>query len=93
MLLGHLSRPRTYKICTSKPRHLLLAVYLDDFYAFDLPAMSWSCLSVADNTQHPPGIRGHGFTSEEGRLYVHGGYNGTGDLEANVVGCKKRVNG
>ena len=70
-----------------------MAVYLDDFYAFDLPDMSWSCLSDADITQHPPATRGHGFTSEEGRLYVHGGYNGTGDFEAKVVGVRERVGG
>ncbi len=47
---------------------------LDDLHAFDLAAMAWTLLSAADDAPRPSARYGHGFTSMEGRLYVHGGY-------------------
>ena len=48
--------------------------------------MEWTRLSTDNDTQRPSARYKHGFTSEEDRLYVHGGFNGSGDSEANVVG-------
>ena len=59
---------------------------LDDLYAFDLVAMEWTRLSTDNDTQRPSARYKHGFTSEGDRLYVHGGFNGSGDSEAKVVG-------
>jgi hypothetical protein len=54
------------------------AGYLDDLHSFDPATMTWTLLSAAADSAPAPSARyGHGFTSAGGKLFVHGGYNGS----------------
>ncbi len=61
---------------------------MDDLHAFNLSAMAWTDISAAAGSGTPPSGRfGHGFTSEEGRLYVHGGYTFDATGSGPECGC------
>jgi hypothetical protein len=48
---------------------------LDDLHSFDLVTMTWTDISAAFGSVEAPSARQeHGFTSAEGKLFVHGGY-------------------
>ena len=52
--------------------------YSDDLYSFDPVSMNWARL--ASTAVPRPSIRSrHGFTSVGDKLYVHGGWNGSGN--------------
>jgi len=55
------------------------ADYLDDLHAFDPATMTWTLLSAALDAPRPSARYSHGFTSEGGKLYVHGGICITAD--------------
>jgi hypothetical protein len=46
---------------------------------FDPAAGTWTDLSAALSGTPPSPRRGHGFTSAGGKLYVHGGWDGSGE--------------
>ena len=70
---------------------------LGDLYTFDLAAMNWTRLLSDDAAKQPPARSLHGFTSDGGRLYVHGG-NQMPDLTSvqhtwtSLAGGLKRIN-
>jgi hypothetical protein len=70
---------RTHARTHALPPATPSAGYLDDLYSFDPVTMTWTLLSTA-KTNRPPARYCHGFTSAGGRLYLHGGYNGSGDI-------------
>jgi hypothetical protein len=56
-------------------RAVCLAVgLLDDLFAFDPSDKSWTDLSNASRGTLPSARYAHGFTSSDGKLYVHGGF-------------------
>jgi hypothetical protein len=68
---------------------------LDDLHAFDPATMTWTNLSVADDTGRPSARSNHGFTSAGGLMYVHGGISkdvGEWDEEGPSVELKKGGN-
>jgi hypothetical protein len=73
---------RLFNIALSAPSsHLAVpasAGRLDDLYSFDPATMTWTLLTPADGSDPPSARDGHGLTSAEGRLYVHGGVGNTG---------------
>ena len=56
------------------------AVDLGDLHVYDPVAMNWTDLSSPASGNPPSPRDNHGFTSTGGKLYVHGGWNGTGDF-------------
>jgi hypothetical protein len=50
---------------------------LDDLHSFDPVTMAWTPLPAVGS---PSARYAQGFTSAEGKLYVHGGYNDYGDV-------------
>jgi hypothetical protein len=46
--------------------------------------MAWTLLSAAAKGDPPAGRSGHGFTSAEGKLYVHGGSGAFGNLNGSL---------
>ena len=55
---------------------------LRDLHAYDPVAMAWTNLSAPrpGNGTAPTARGNHGFTSVDGKLYVHGGWDGQQDL-------------
>ena len=57
---------------------------LGDLHSFDLATMTWTRLAAANA---PSARYGHGFTSVGGKLYVHGGYTGSGNTCGQLCLC------
>ncbi len=56
-----------------------MGLILSDLYAFDPGTKVWTLVSVATDSAPAPTARlHHGFTSEGGKLYVHGGMGKSG---------------
>ena len=53
---------------------------LRDLHAYDPVAMAWTNLSAPGNGTAPTARGNHGFTSVDGKLYVHGGWDGQNEL-------------
>ncbi len=70
------SRPSSRLPCRSP----LSAGRLDDLHSFDPANMTWTRLSAANDAGRPSARSGHGFTSAGGLLYVHGGFDASGEL-------------
>jgi hypothetical protein len=70
--------------------HHWLPGALDDLYSFDFANLfaNWTQLAVFD-VSRPSARYHHGFTSAGGKLYVHGGYNGSGKACEGSLGMKK----
>jgi hypothetical protein len=66
----------------------------DELYSFNLSTMTWTLLAtsvVPDGTIIRPSARsGHGFESDGGKLYVHGGVNNNGGKCLCVCVCGSR---
>ena len=68
--------------CTSLSR----TVEFNDIYVFDPPTNTWTDLTEATVGTPPPARSTHGFTTNDGRMYVTAGYNGAGECEsANLI--------
>ena len=52
---------------------------VQDLHVYDPAAMAWTDLSAASSGTPPSARYGHGFTSAGGKLYVHGGSDGSGE--------------
>ncbi len=52
----------------------------NDFHVYNPATMTWFDLSGHALGTPPTARSGHGFTSAGGKLYVHGGYDGSGEL-------------
>ncbi len=59
--------------CPCHPAPSAGYLIFDTLFQFDPATMTWTLLSNTDDYGRPSSIYGHGFTSAEGRLYVHGG--------------------
>jgi hypothetical protein len=55
---------------------------LSDLHVYDPAAEAWTDISAALSGTPPSPRRGHGFTSAGGKLYVHGGWDGSGEGRA-----------
>jgi hypothetical protein len=67
----------------------LWAEYLNNLYAFDLINMTWAKVSFG-NGSRPSARYWFGFTSDEGKLYVHAGnpvVHGFGERGRSIEGC------
>jgi hypothetical protein len=51
----------------------------NDFHVYNPASMTWFDLSSHALGTPPTARHGHGFTSAGGKLYVHGGYDGSGE--------------
>ena len=61
-------------------------VEFNDIYVFDPPTNTWTDLTEATVGTPPPARSTHGFTTNDGRMYVTAGYNGAGECEsANLI--------
>ncbi len=58
--------------------HSLSADKLGDIWEFDPATMAWTLLSATANSVRPSARHYHGFTSAEGKLFVHGGSGSNG---------------
>ena len=54
---------------------------LQDLHVYDPAAMAWTDLSAAASGTPPSARAYHGFTSAGGKLYVHGGIDGSGEYQ------------
>ena len=59
---------------------------LGDLHSFDPVAMAWTDLSASVNGTAPTARFRHGFTSAEGKLYVHGGQGAWDGSEYPILG-------
>jgi hypothetical protein len=57
-----------------------LAGPLSDFFVFDPSITTWTDLTNSSLQFAPTARYMHGFTSSDGRLYVHGGYSDSGSF-------------
>ena len=72
----------TRLLSTSPPLPFLSAgTLLQDLLVYDPAAMAWTDLSAAASGTPPSAREGHGFTSAGGKLYVHGGFGGSGECQ------------
>ena len=55
---------------------------LQDLHVYDPAAMAWTDLSATASGTPPSARMYHGFTSAGGKLYVHGGYDGSGESKS-----------
>ena len=55
------------------------ADHLNDLHVYDPAAQAWTDLSNTTVGVPPSSRSGHGFTAIGARLYVHGGFNGSGE--------------
>ena len=62
----------------------MLAEDLGDLHVYDPFVMAWTDLSYPASGTPPSPRYGHGFTAAGGKLYVHGGWNDSGDVKINV---------
>ena len=53
---------------------------LNDMYVLDPVAMAWTNLTDAASGTPPAARSSHGFTFSEGKLYVHGGVDASGNV-------------
>jgi hypothetical protein len=75
--LAHPSSPLPVPPTHSSPPPRSAAEVYDDLHSFDPSLGVWTRLSpAAGSAQPPPGRFYHGFASEGGKLYVHGGGSG-----------------
>ncbi len=62
----------------------------DDLHAFDLSTMIWTEIYSAIGSAERPAARYfHGFTSANGKLYVHGGF--ALDASSTGIECKDSI--
>ncbi len=52
---------------------------LADLHVYNPSTRAWTDLSVATAGAPPAARLGHGFAAAGGKLYVHGGWNGSGE--------------
>jgi hypothetical protein len=69
-----------YKRSNTRTKQVVLwAGPNNELQAYDPVSMTWFDLSNLAVAGIPPSARyGHGFTCAEGKLYVHGGFDGNG---------------
>ena len=60
------------------------SIILDDLHMFDPVAKAWTDLSAPAGGTAPTARNGHGFTSANGTLYVHGGQDEYGNLLSDI---------
>ena len=67
--------PSTHSSCSA-------GTLLQDLHVYDPATMAWTDLSAAASGTPPSARMYHGFTSAGGKLYVHGGYDGSGESKS-----------
>jgi len=56
---------------------LIICAGLDDLHVYDVSSQTWEELALSGT---PPSARSnHGLAPVNGKLYLHGGYGGTGE--------------
>jgi hypothetical protein len=63
-----------FKLLTLPPNLCIGDIVFQDLHAYDPATMAWTDLSAPTIGTPPIARCYHGFTSVEGKLYVHGGY-------------------
>ena len=67
-------------------RHAGTGNSLADLFLYDPATLAWTDLSALSSGDPPSPRAGHGFASAGGKLYVHGGIDGSGEAGAGTVG-------